>query len=187
MLSPQQITSLQSANPPSGGAGVQNGQAMNDRQFKQWVGGNSSPSSSSPPQPTQMNPSPEAPGLMNGTNPIKSYVQGVGSDMMSAANSLTQDPTQGKGGVATPQQELSAGLDTAQKVTGAVLSPITRVISPILQPIVQKLGDTITSNPKAVDMLNQVNGMIDKHPQAAQDLGNLFPDCPECRWSYGWW
>lgn len=98
MLTPSQITSLQSANPPSGGAAVQNGQAMNDQQFQSWLGG--SPSSQAPKQAQTypvgnfLSSVPSAVGSLYGTaaqNTVdqqKTSFSNIGSDVSNAANDI---------------------------------------------------------------------------------------------------
>lgn len=125
---------------------------------------------------------PETPSIpKTGANPfglpstgaIPNYISGVGEDFTSAAKSLMGNDTGGDR-LSTIPEAITGGLDTAAKVTGAVLSPITRAISPVLQPIIQKMGDNVTKDPGVTAVLNHVNDLIDKYPVAAQDMGNLF-------------
>lgn len=112
-------------------------------------------------------------GVSDPNNPIQKYAEGVKQDFNSAAASLMGNKA-GGGKIETPGQLFSGALDKTAKVTSAVFSPVTRAISPILQPVLEKMGDNVNKDPWVSHLLNQVNDIIDKHPQAAEDAKNLF-------------
>lgn len=108
-----------------------------------------------------------------GMNFIKGYLNDIKDSVGNVWNDVTSNPQNGSQ-VSTPGQALTSGSKTALDVTNAVLSPITGVISPVLKPIIQGLSDETMKNPVVVQGLNAVNDLIDKHPQVAEDAGNLF-------------
>lgn len=176
MLNQQQITSLKASNPTTLSGGSNPGAVYQSPEAAK-AAFSSNPTSQNSSQDSFKSTIDNSP-LKQSFNAIgnagSDYLKGVGSDYQSAAQAITADPTQGKGGVASIPQVLNQGLDVAAKTTGAVLSPITRAISPVLSPIVNAAGNAINKIPGATDMLNHVNELIDKHPDASKDLGNLF-------------
>jgi hypothetical protein len=159
MLTSSQISTLQSQKAPSGGAAVQNGQAMNDQQFQQWVGPLTASSSQPKPEQTAVpsfsTPISEAPNaiksltdttIQNTKNQQQSSFNAIGSDVSNAANDIQA------GNTAFAQGKVGEGLkQTGKALVQGGLGTVSDAISYFLAPLsasVKTVTDTVSgTNP----------------------------------------
>jgi hypothetical protein len=98
---------------------------------------------------------------------VSDIISGVKGNISEASNSLTAS-AQGK------MNPFVAGANIAKNTTEAVLQPINqtvgKAVSAVTSPLINWLGDKI-GDVKAVQDLTKV---VDKHPQIASFLGDIF-------------
>lgn len=104
---------------------------------------------------------------------ISDYLSRVKDSVVSAAKTAASNGGDGQS-LESPARALLDGLHKAAAITGAAISPVTEAISPALKPVMDKIGDAASSNPAIREALDYANGIIDKHPDLATGIGDLF-------------